>query len=493
MARNVKERSFGMVWRSCLLSAAVAVATMPAMMASKVVAGQAPEPGQATFAKDIAPILQRSCQNCHHPGGGAPMSLLTFDEVRPWARSIKSRTEKREMPPWYIEKDLGIQHFKDDPSLSNEEIAKIGQWADAGAARGNPADMPPPLKFAEGKAWNMGTPDLIVSAPVVDDPALSPDWEGELPGRTAVPLTEDRYVMAAEFKEVWVEEGKLEVPSEGRADLVGGAVHHLQIAVSRKPLSDDDPSGGITSEPGVFSWVYELGQNAVAVPNDTGEVLPAHSSIKWTLHRHSIGKPLKVRVDIAFKFYPKDFKPKYRYGNVFYSGPLNFHELDIPGGARDVKFEVFGATRQAARMVDFEPHMHASGVRMCVEAIYPNSRREMLSCAAYNHNWVRAYYYDEQWAPLLPAGTILRVTGWWNNSAANRRDAEPRNWKGVGNRSIDDMFWLLSKFVPLTEAQYNEEVAKRTQLGRTPIPAIGVPTPRVATASATSSSGQPRR
>src|SRR5580693_6947831 len=104
-----------------------------------------------TFTKDIAPILQRSCQNCHRPDGVAPMSLVTYEEVRPWARSIKQRTgigpHAGVMPPWYIEKNVGIQQYKDDPSLSAEQIITIARWADSGAPQGSPADMPPPRKF----------------------------------------------------------------------------------------------------------------------------------------------------------------------------------------------------------------------------------------------------------------------------------------------------------------------------------------------------------
>src|SRR6476646_7013850 len=104
-------------------------------------------PAQVTYTKDIAPILQRSCENCHRADGVAPMALSTYEQVRPWARAIKQRTgigpHAGVMPPWYMEKNIGIQHFKDDPSLSDLELAKIAKWADSGAPRGNPADMPP--------------------------------------------------------------------------------------------------------------------------------------------------------------------------------------------------------------------------------------------------------------------------------------------------------------------------------------------------------------
>src|SRR5215467_15566249 len=117
---------------------------------------------ERTFTKDIAPILQRSCQNCHRSDGVAPMSLVTYEDVRPYARAIKQRTgigpHAGVMPPWYVEKNIGIQKFQNDPSLSDEEVAKIAKWADNGAPRGNPADMPPPRVFADRNAWAIGTP-----------------------------------------------------------------------------------------------------------------------------------------------------------------------------------------------------------------------------------------------------------------------------------------------------------------------------------------------
>src|SRR5688572_17300108 len=152
------------VWPKSLL-AALAVAAIPVSAA-----GQSTE--AVTFSKDIAPILQRSCQQCHRPSSVAPMSLLTYEDARPYARAMKIRTALRDkrgaMPPWYIEKNIGIQHFKDDFSLSEDEIAKIATWADAGAPQGNPADMPAPLTFPDGKSWRIGAPDLIVKSATVE-------------------------------------------------------------------------------------------------------------------------------------------------------------------------------------------------------------------------------------------------------------------------------------------------------------------------------------
>ena len=112
--------------------------------------GQSADP-DVTFAKDVLPILQRSCQSCHRTGSIAPMSLISYEEVRPWARSIKRYVESREMPPWYIDRRIGIQKFKDEPSLTDEEIATIAVWVDAGAPRGDPADAPPPPRVPRGE------------------------------------------------------------------------------------------------------------------------------------------------------------------------------------------------------------------------------------------------------------------------------------------------------------------------------------------------------
>ena len=134
---NRRWKSACLIWSMGLV--AVGGAATPALAAAQT----APQ-GEFTFTKDIAPILQRSCENCHRRNGVAPMPLSTYEDVRPWARSIKLKTSLREMPPWFIEKYVGIEKFKNDPSLSDDEIAKIAAWVDRGAPRGNPADMPPP-------------------------------------------------------------------------------------------------------------------------------------------------------------------------------------------------------------------------------------------------------------------------------------------------------------------------------------------------------------
>src|SRR5262245_59885914 len=133
-----------------------------------------------TFSKDVAPIFQAKCVSCHEPGSIAPMSLRTFQDVRPWAKSIKDRVSQRQMPPWHVERSVGIQKFKNDISLSDEQVDTIVAWVDQGAREGNPADMPALKPVTDKLYWQgavdvYGPPDLVVSSPEYTMPAVSQD------------------------------------------------------------------------------------------------------------------------------------------------------------------------------------------------------------------------------------------------------------------------------------------------------------------------------
>src|SRR5438874_13667729 len=158
----MSKESVMFVRRFALAAIAAGLAMPLGLSAQQAAAGSG-----VTFSKDIAPILQRSCQNCHRPDGVAPMSLVTYEEARPYAKAINQRTHiephRGVMPPWYVEKNIGIQHYKDDPSLSEQELAKISKWVSSGAPQGNPADMPATRTFESQDTWNIGKPDLVVS------------------------------------------------------------------------------------------------------------------------------------------------------------------------------------------------------------------------------------------------------------------------------------------------------------------------------------------
>ena len=445
---------------------------MPGVLGAGLAAAPGPAGAQTgggvTFTKDVAPILQRSCESCHRPRGGAPMSLVTYEDVRPWARSIRQRTEAREMPPWFIDQNIGIQAFKDDPSLSGDEIALIGRWVDAGAPRGDPADLPPPREWPAGR-WTIGEPDLVVSSPVATVEAVAADWFGGIGPPSPTGLTEDRYVQAVEVKEVLLDDDGLEIEPAaksaadaagdgGRAALNLFVVHHAVITAMTEQAGDE---AGPLGQAGNFNITHELGQNATRFPDWVGIRLPAGSFLTYDrMHYHSVGQEVRVRVDTAFKLHPAEYEPKYLQGFGAQSGAFDL-ELDIPAGRDDVMRDGFHRLDRPAIMMTFEPHLHSSGKRMCVEAIYPNNVREMLNCADYNHNWVKVYVYEDDAAPLLPAGTILHLLAWYDNSPSNPRVLDPRNWKGWGNRSIDDMLYHLPRMVYLTEEQFEAEAAAR--------------------------------
>jgi hypothetical protein len=204
--------------RSWLVGAAIVVA-LPWDVAA--------QNASPTFAKDIAPIFQAKCQGCHRPGETAPMPLRTYQEVRPWARSIKNKVSRREMPPWFIDRTTGIQRFKNDASLSDAQIETIVRWVDGGAREGDAADMPLARAFPESQGWNIGQPDLVVTQ---EEPfkmyANGSDWWSTFTVDSH--LTEDRWIKAAQLKP-----GNTKivhhfcagvVPPGGREGLPGGAV-----------------------------------------------------------------------------------------------------------------------------------------------------------------------------------------------------------------------------------------------------------------------------
>jgi len=420
---------------------------------------------EVTFTKDVAPILQRSCENCHRPDGVAPMSLVTYDDVRPWARAIKQRTsigpKAGVMPPWYVEKNIGIQKFHNDPSLSDDEIAMIGKWADSGAPRGNPADMPPPKVYADRSAWAIGTPDLVLKSTEILVKGDAPDWWGEIP---SIPtgLTEDRYVAAVEIKEV------NDVPSSNGAGrpTVGGrfVFHHMiwrtQVIDPAKTEQGADPFAFITDEDSVNWPVHEVGRNADFFDPKSARLLKAGSSIvSDSIHLHSNGRDTKAHLEVGFKLMPKDYKPTYKRA-VFGLG--NGVDIDIKAMEANQQLHAYTVLQQHTKIISFEPHLHAPGARMCLEAIWGYTI-QTLNCVGYDHNWVRGYDYDDDAAPLLPKGTILHIIGYMDNSPSNKNVPDPRNWQGSGNRSVANMFIDLGMRVALNDDQFQEEMAKRRE------------------------------
>src|SRR5919204_2554508 len=404
---------------------------------------QQPPPSTVTFTRDVAPILQKSCQNCHRPGAIAPMSLLTYQDARPWARSIKQKVSAREMPPWYIDRHIGITKFKDDPSLTDAEIATIAKWVDAGAPQGDPADMPKPRQFADNDKWHIGTPDLIVSMPKSYElRAQGPDEFFDVdvdPG-----FKEDMYIAAVETKP---EPYSFKV------------VHHATANMIED--EEEDPVGFFFNE-------YALGKNGDIFPPDSGRLIKAGSKINFNLHLNPRGEETPVTVQLGFKVFPKGVVPKYV---AFTQHMGDAPDLDIPAGQISRHDGYFRLPRPAL-MASFQPHMHNRGKAMCIEAIFPDvradsarpgpARVETISCVSnYQFGWHITYPYADNVAPLLPAGTIIHITSWHDNTANNKYNPNPRNWVGYGQRSIDEMSFAWVTLTYLEEDDYQQRVKAR--------------------------------
>ena len=413
------------------------------------------EPGDVTFTKDIAPILQRSCQSCHRADGGGPMSLVTYEEVRPWARSIKLRTAIRDrqgaMPPFYVEKDIGIHQFKDDPSLSNEELAKIQAWADNGAPRGDLADMPPAIEFAKAGEWTIGEPDLILRSPEVTRPAVGPDRWGDL-GLVPTGLTEDRYVKAVEVREV------NNIPADTGSSTVGGRYLFHHMTYSSGVLNEEGTE--IIDETRTRWPIHEVGRNADIFPEKFGTLLQANSALHLRAsHLHSNGiQETTAHLEFGYIFHPRGYEPE--YGNRARVRLGNGNDIDVPPGRAGQEFHSFDVLEQHTKLVAFEPHLHAPGTRMCIEAIWGRNHFT-LNCVGYDHSWVKQYVYQDDAAPLLPKGTILHIIGFLDTTVGNRNLADSRNWAGGGRRSVANMFINLGYAVELTEEQFQAEIAER--------------------------------
>src|SRR5262249_50067195 len=320
------------------------------------------------FAKDIAPILQRSCQSCHHPDSIAPMSLMTYEEVRPWATAIKQRTGRGPraglMPPWYVEKNIGLQKFQNDPSLSEVEIAKIARWADNGAPMGNPADLPPLRKFED--TWRI-EPDLILKSPQVEMQPLSPDWWGVLSETIPTGLKEDRYVAAIQMREVTdLIEGTARATVGGRF-----IIHHMGFSAEDADYqSDAESQDGNRTGASQVSGLHEVGRNEDVFDPEAGRLMKAGSKLVFgTMHLHSNGRHTKSHLEIGFKFHPIGYRPTKAIRRPATSGGLgNSTNLDIRPMEANQQFQAFTFLQENAKFVAFEPHMHAAGVRMCLDA-----------------------------------------------------------------------------------------------------------------------------
>jgi hypothetical protein len=408
-----------------------------------------------TYTKDIAPIFQNKCESCHRPDSIAPMSLTTYEEARPWARSIRERVASRNMPPWHIDKTVGIQHYKDDRSLSDKEIDTIVRWVAAGSPKGDPKDMPPPMKWADGNGWNyekqFGPPDLIIKSPKYTQKAVAMDaWY-----KPVVPtgVTEPRWVRAIEMRP---------------GTLKGRKITHHALAFL---MQDEKEAAGLLSADadsgaGLF-MEWAINKQGELMRANTGKLMLPGSKIRWDIHYSAAGEDVTDEVELGIYFYPKGQEPKYRTMLTLYSGVTGGNRnLDIAPNSINVG-QNFHVMRKAGRVENFQPHMHLRGKAMMVEAILPNGQQQVLSYVPnFEFNWMNNYVFDDDYAPLLPKGTILKITAWHDNTSAKKSNPDPNQWIGWGDRTVDEMAHAWINITYMSDDDFNKEVeARKAKLG----------------------------
>jgi len=376
-----------------------------------------------TFSRDIMPILQENCQECHRAEGIGPMPLTNYAEAKLWAPLIQLKVVNRQMPPWHIDRTIGLQKFKNDRSLSDEKVAMISAWVDAGAPEGNPADLPSPTEFADVTDWSIGEPDVIVNWEY-NVPASGPDLYGEIFTTDLIgKMQKNRYIKAIQTRTV----------DDASRRVVHHALSYATPGDSRVDQGDDQ-----------FLVEYASGKSAEIYPDNSGVLLQADSEVRLSYHMHPVGVETNAKVQLGIVFYPEDFEPEYRRWSST-DGYVYFHTN--------------------ATITAFQPHMHGLGAYQCLELIYPSegatAKTELISCANWDYNWHTIYNYADDVAPLVPAGTVGHIISYMDNTDSNPGNHDARNWTGDGPRTIDEMAFSWLGWYSMTDDQYIAELERR--------------------------------
>ena len=422
-----------------LMSGAAGALALTALLGGASTASAQTAP---TFTKDVAPIFQQKCEACHRPESIAPMSLQTWQQSRPWARSIKARVLEHSMPPFQIDRTVGITKFKNDDSLTNQELDTIVKWVDAGAPQGDPKHMPEAIKWPTEQTWNFSKvlgkePDLVVKSDSFTMPAVSQDaWDKRV---TPIDLDEPRWVRAIEIRP---------------GNLKGRKIVHHAIAY----LEQDEP-GAPQAGPAPLFMEWAVGKQGEMMRPDSGKLLMPGARFRWDVHYSQGGEEITSNVEMGIYFYEKGQEPKYRTRLSLIPAALG--SLDLRPNAVTVT-EGFYPLRENARIESFQPHMHLRGKAMMVEAILPTGQRQVLShIDNFNFMWMTTFVYDDNLAPLLPKGTILKVTAWHDNTTAKKTNPDPSQWVGWGDRTVDEMAHAWMNIVNMNDEEFKAEVAKR--------------------------------
>ncbi len=378
---------------------------------------------EVTFYEDVLPIFQESCQVCHRPGGAnlggmvAPMAFTTYEETRPWVKSIAQKVSAKEMPPWHASSE---QHglFENERTLTDEQIETVVAWVNSGAKRGNPAAGPEPVTWPATDGWLIGEPDLVLRP---DEPFFVEDDVDDLYVRLTTKMTpevfpEDRYIKAMEFR-----------PG-------GPVVHHIILT----PVG-----GGIA--PGNDPTVY---------PEGVGKLLKAGQDLQWEMHYNKEAGPGTGQWEhsqVAIQFYDDPSEVTH----VLQGNSLGQYDFLIPAGEDHYSIQKEYVFKHDSRIISLLPHFHLRGAYAKYEAFYPDGSQEvLLEVPDYDFNWQTTYRYRE--FKDVPEGTKIVFTSAWDNSGGNEANPDASSEVRWGEPTTSEMSYGYMMFI--NEADDIEEV-----------------------------------
>lgn len=360
-------------------------------------------PAKPTFTQDVAPILHRNCVTCHQPGAIGPMSLRTYDEVRPWVKSILKNVESGTMPPWHA--DPGFGPFKNDRSMEQHETETVLRWARQGALKGDPKLMPTiPEPPQEG--WQLGEPEYVIEFKEVEVPAEGPDQFYDLLAKTDLP--EDKWITGVEI-----------LPGDRRV------VHHVILWQSEDGTQGGNPEGWIGA--------WAAGALPQKFPEGTGKILKKGATIIGDMHYHPTGDAATDKTKVGFHFAEEEDIDK----ELINLWVINT-DFAIPPGDPNYEAKASWTFPQDSHILTLTPHMHYRGKDFKYTLTYPDGeKKELLKVSDYDFNWQTGYEFEEPVS--APKGTRIDCVAHWDNSADNPDNPDPTKTVTFGNESYDEM------------------------------------------------------
>ena len=402
-------------------------------LASALLAGAATGSRAITFYKDALPVLQKNCQTCHRPGESAPMSFLTYEATRPWAKAIKTAVLTKKMPPWFADPHYG--NFANNRSLAQSDIDTLASWADTGAVAGDPKDAPKPIDWVEG--WRIGKPDLVISMPTAFEVPASGTIDYQY---IVIPtgFTEDKYVQMAEARpgnpavvhhiiafirepgNPWLRDAQPGVPFVPRE-----RQRRLEAKGDKRQQQEGAGFGDLVAgyAPGTLPTVLKPGE---------AKLVKAGSDIVLQMHYTANGKATTDLSRIGLIF--SRTKPTER---VLTLAAANA-SFAIPPGDSNYQVDSKLTLQDDATLLNMLPHMHFRGKSFEYRITYPNGEKEtLLEVPHYNFNWQLTY--DLAQPKLLPKGSVIECTAHFDNSPNNPFNPDPTKEVHFGEQTWEEM------------------------------------------------------